>query len=54
MLDIIHKSGMSAVYKVSDSQLGTVWCLKEIDKTNAGINKIEYRSLLKEARIMQG
>lgn len=54
VLDIIHKSGMSAVYKVSDSQLGTIWCLKEIDKTNAGRNKIEYRSLLKEARIMRG
>lgn len=54
ILEVIHKSGMSVVYKVSDSQLGTVWCLKEIDKSNAGRNKIEYRSLLKEARIMRG
>ena len=53
VLDVIHSSGMSAVYKVRDSQLGTVWCLKEIDKEQAGRNKIEYRSLLKEARIMR-
>lgn len=54
VLEVIHSGGMSAVYKVSDSQLGSVWCLKEIDKANAGRNKIEYRSLLKEARIMRG
>ena len=51
---ILHTGGMSSVYEVTDSQLGTIWCLKEIDKANAGRNKIEYRSLLKEARIMRG
>ena len=51
---ILHTGGMSSVYEVTDSQLGTIWCLKEIDKSNAGRNKIEYRSLLKEARIMRG
>lgn len=51
---VLHTGGMSSVYEVTDSQLGTIWCLKEIDKSNAGRNKIEYRSLLKEARIMRG
>ena len=54
ILDIVHKGGMSTVYKVRDSQLGTNWCLKEIDRGNAGRNKIEYRSLLREAKIMRG
>lgn len=51
--ELIHHSGMSNVYRVTDSQLGTVWALKEIRKSQAGTNKVEYRSLLNEVRLMK-
>ena len=51
---IIHTSGMSNVYLVSDSSLNKTWCLKEIKKSESGKNKVEYLSLLQEANIMKG
>ena len=53
ILKIIHASGMANVYLVSDSSLNKQWCLKEIRKSEAGKNKIEYQSLLQEASIMK-
>lgn len=50
---IIHTSGMANVYLVSDCNLNKVWCLKEIKKSEAGKNKVEYYSLLQEANIMK-
>ena len=50
---IIHTSGMANVYKVSDKNLNKFWCLKEIIKSEAGRNMVEYRSLLNEARILK-
>lgn len=51
---IVHTSGMSNVYLVSDSNLNKIWCLKEIKKSESGKNKVEYYSLLQEANIMKG
>lgn len=51
--DIIHTSGMANVYLVTDSNLNKVWCLKEIKKSEAGKNRVEYYSLLQEANIMK-
>lgn len=51
---IVHTSGMSNVYLVSDSNLNKLWCLKEIKKSESGKNKVEYYSLLQEANIMKG
>ena len=53
VLKIIHSSGMSNVYLVSDSNLNKQWCLKEIRKSEAGKNQVEYYSLLQEANIMK-
>lgn len=53
ILKVIHTSGMANVYLVSDKSLKKQWCLKEIVKSEAGRNKIEYRSLLQEANIMK-
>lgn len=50
---IIHTSGMSNVYLASDKNLNKQWCLKEIVKSEAGKNMVEYRSLLQEANIMK-
>lgn len=53
ILKIIHTSGMANVYLVSDKNLNKQWCLKEIVKSEAGRNMVEYRSLLQEANIMK-
>lgn len=53
ILKVIHSSGMSNVYLVSDSNLNKQWCLKEIRKSEAGRDKVEYYSLLQEANIMK-
>lgn len=53
ILKVIHTSGMANIYLVSDKNLNKQWCLKEIVKSEAGKNMIEYRSLLQEADIMK-
>lgn len=53
ILKIIHTSGMANVYLVEDMNLNKQWCLKEIIKSEAGKNMVEYRSLIKEANIMK-
>lgn len=53
ILKVIHSKGMANVYLVSDSNLNKQWCLKEIRKSEAGKNKLEYYSLLQEANIMK-
>lgn len=53
ILKVIHTSGMANIYMVSDSNLNKYWCLKEIKKSEAGKNEIEYYSLLHEANIMK-
>lgn len=53
ILKVIHSSGMSNVYLVSDSNLNKQWCLKEIRKSEAGRDQVEYFSLLQEANIMK-
>ena len=53
VLKVIHTSGMANVYLVSDKSLNKQWCLKEIIKSEAGKNMVEYRSLLQEANIMK-
>lgn len=53
VLKVIHSSGMSNVYLVTDSNLNKQWCLKEIRKSEAGRDEIEYYSLLMEANIMK-
>ena len=54
ILKVIHASGMSNVYLVMDSNLNKQWCLKEIRKSEAGRDQIEYESLIQEASIMKG
>ena len=54
VLKVMHTSGMANVYLVSDKNLNKQWCLKEIKKSEAGRNMVEYRSLLQEANIMKG
>lgn len=51
---IIHTKGMSNVYLVRDNSLKAKWCLKEIVKSEAGRDMVEYYSLLQEANIMKG
>lgn len=53
IIKVIHTSGMANIYMVSDSNLNKYWCLKEIKKSEAGKNEIEYYSLLHEANIMK-
>lgn len=53
ILKVIHSSGMANVYLVTDKNLNKQWCLKEIKKSEAGRDKIEYYSLLQEANIMK-
>lgn len=53
ILKVIHTSGMANVYLVSDKNLKKQWCLKEIVKSEAGRNMVEYRSLIQEANIMK-
>lgn len=53
ILKVIHTSGMANIYLVSDNNLKKQWCLKEIVKSEAGRNNIEYRSLLQEANILK-
>lgn len=53
ILKVIHSSGMANVYLVSDRNLNKQWCLKEIKKSEAGKNKVEYYSLIQEANIMK-
>lgn len=53
ILKILHSSGMSNVYVVKDNSLGKQWCLKEIRKSEAGRNKVEYFALIQEANIMR-
>lgn len=50
---IIHTSGMANVYSVLDKNLNKRWCLKEIVKSEAGKENIEYYSLLQEANILK-
>lgn len=54
ILKVIHTSGMANVYLIEDKNLHKQWCLKEIKKSEAGRNMVEYRSLLQEANIMKG
>lgn len=51
---LIHSKGMSNVYMVTDTSLHKVWCLKEIIKSEAGKDLIEYQAILDEANIMKG
>lgn len=53
IIKVIHTTGMANIYMVSDSTLNKYWCLKEIKKSEAGKNEIEYYSLLHEANIMK-
>lgn len=53
ILKVMHTSGMANVYLVEDRNLNKQWCLKEIIKSEAGKNMVEYRSLIKEANIMK-
>lgn len=53
VLKIIHTAGMANVYLVEDSNLNKQWCLKEIIKSEAGKNMVEYHSILREANIMK-
>lgn len=53
ILKVIHTSGMSNVYLATDSQLNKQWCLKEIRKSEAGKDLIEYQSLMQETKIMK-
>ena len=53
IVKVIHTTGMANIYMVSDSNLNKYWCLKEIKKSEAGKNEIEYYSLLHEANIMK-
>ena len=50
---VIHSKGMSAVYLVLDKNLKKQWCLKEIRKSDAGKDNVEYDALLQEANIMK-
>lgn len=54
VIKLLHTTGMANVYLVQDNSLGKNWCMKEIRKSQAGKNKIEYYSLLQEANIMKG
>ena len=49
----IYNSGMANVYLVQDNTLSKHWCMKEIRKSEAGRNDVEYYSLLQEANIMK-
>lgn len=53
VLKVIHNTGMSNVYLVQDNSLNKQWCMKEIRKSEAGRDKVEYYSLLQEANIMK-
>lgn len=53
IVDIIHTAGMSNLYKAVDTNLGSHWAIKEILKSQAGKNKLEYRSILQEADLMK-
>lgn len=53
ILKVIHTSGMANVYLVLDNNLRKQWCLKEIIKSEAGRDNIEYYSLIREASIMK-
>lgn len=53
VLKVMHTSGMANVYLVQDSNLKKQWCLKEIIKSEAGRDNVEYYSLLRESNIMK-
>ncbi len=53
VVKLLHTSGMANVYLVQDNKLSKHWCMKEIRKSSAGTNKVEYYSLLQEANIMK-
>ena len=53
IVKLLHTSGMANVYLVQDNKLSKHWCMKEIRKSSAGTNKVEYYSLLQEANIMK-
>lgn len=53
ILKVIHSQGMSNVYLAMDDSLNKQWCLKEIRKSEAGRNMVEYYSLLQEANVMK-
>lgn len=53
VLKNIYSGGMANVYLVQDNNLGKHWCMKEIRKSEAGKNDVEYYSLLQEANIMK-
>lgn len=53
IIKVIHASGMANVYLVEDKNLNKQWCLKEIIKSEAGKDEIEYRSIIREANIMK-
>lgn len=54
ILKVLHAKGMSAVYLITDNSLHKQWCLKEIKKSDAGRDNVEYDALLQEANIMKG
>ena len=54
VLKVIHTRGMSSVYLILDNNLNKQWCLKEVRKSDAGRDNIEYHALLQEANIMKG
>lgn len=53
ILKVIQSSGMANVYLVIDTNLGKQWCLKEILKSEAGKNEVEYRMLIQESVILK-
>lgn len=53
VLKCIHNKGMANVYMVRDTTLGGVWCMKEIVKSEAGKNNIEYIGILNEANVLR-
>lgn len=54
ILKVIHTSGMANIYLALDTNLNKQWCIKEIIKSEAGKNDVEYRSILNEVDILKG
>lgn len=50
--ELLHSQGMSNVYIVSDLALQKQWVLKEIQRSAAGIESIEFDAILREATIL--
>lgn len=53
IIKLLHAKGMANVYLVQDNSLNKQWCMKEIKKSEAGKNRVEYYSLIQEANVMK-